>query len=185
VRLAYRNPEIDGNQEMELTIGSLNFHVGSLGLIHLSDPARPDLLARETKTVARLESLVGSSSEVNSLVSFATMENSEGKIEELDETMGNLDLEGTKDQTYLSQKDFTTQSGGVSSNIHQLCVIITEAAKKMTVQTMQQPTRKSTNQGATAKRRRRKSTSPLESGELLCQLSITVRRYPPTREEKF
>jgi hypothetical protein len=118
--LAYSNPEIDGNQEMELTIGSLNFHVGSLGLIHLSDLARPDPSARETKIVARSESLVGSSSEVNSPVSFTTMENSEGKIKELDKTMGNLDLEGTKDQTYLSQKDFTTQSGGVSSNIHQL-----------------------------------------------------------------
>jgi hypothetical protein len=44
--------------------------------------------------------------------------------------MGNLDLEGTMDQTYLSQKDFTTRSGGVSSNIHQLCVIITEAAEE-------------------------------------------------------
>jgi hypothetical protein len=47
--LAYSNPEIDGNQEMELTIGSLNFRVGSLGLVRLSDPARPDPSARETK----------------------------------------------------------------------------------------------------------------------------------------
>jgi hypothetical protein len=38
------------------------------------------------------ESSVGSSSDVNSLVSFATMENIGGKIEELDETMDNLDL---------------------------------------------------------------------------------------------
>jgi hypothetical protein len=38
------------------------------------------------------ESSVGSSSEVNSPVSFTTMENIEGKIEELDETMENLDL---------------------------------------------------------------------------------------------
>jgi hypothetical protein len=128
--LAYSNPEIDGNQEMELTIGSLNFCVGSLGSIRLSDPAKSDPSARETKTVARSESSVGSLSEVNSPVSFATMENSEGKIEELDKTMGNRDLEGTKDQTYLSQKDFTTRSGGISSNIHQLCVIITEVAEE-------------------------------------------------------
>jgi hypothetical protein len=39
------------------------------------------------------ESLVGSSSEVNSPVSFTTMENIEDKIEEHDETMENLDLE--------------------------------------------------------------------------------------------
>jgi hypothetical protein len=38
------------------------------------------------------ESSVGSFSEVNSLVSFTTMENIEDKIEELDETMENLDL---------------------------------------------------------------------------------------------
>jgi hypothetical protein len=38
------------------------------------------------------ESSVGSSSEVNSPVSFTTMENMEDKIEEFDETMENLDL---------------------------------------------------------------------------------------------
>jgi hypothetical protein len=38
------------------------------------------------------ESSVGSSSEVNSPVSFTTTENIEDKIEELDETMENLDL---------------------------------------------------------------------------------------------
>jgi hypothetical protein len=38
------------------------------------------------------ESSVGSSSEVNSPVSFATTENTGEKIEELNETMENLDL---------------------------------------------------------------------------------------------
>jgi hypothetical protein len=33
------------------------------------------------------------------------------------------------DQSYPSPKDFITQSGGISGNIHQLCVIITEAAE--------------------------------------------------------
>jgi hypothetical protein len=33
-------------------------------------------------------------------------------------------------QSYPSQKDFVTQTGGVSSNIQQLCVIITEAAEE-------------------------------------------------------
>jgi hypothetical protein len=33
------------------------------------------------------------------------------------------------DQSYPSQKDFITQSGGVFGNIHQLYVIITEAAE--------------------------------------------------------
>jgi hypothetical protein len=73
---------------------------------------------------------VGSSSEVNSPVSFATAKNTRGKIEELDETMEDLDMGGTVDKSYISQKDFVTRSGGVSRNIHQLCVIITEAAEE-------------------------------------------------------
>jgi hypothetical protein len=63
------------DQEMDLTIGSLNFRIGSLGTIRLSDPAKLDPLASETKTIAMSESSVGSSSEVNSPVSFATAEN--------------------------------------------------------------------------------------------------------------
>jgi hypothetical protein len=42
--------------------------------------------------MAMPESSVGSSSEVNSPVSFTTTENMEDKIEELDEILGNLDL---------------------------------------------------------------------------------------------
>jgi hypothetical protein len=96
--LANSSPEVDGNQisfgtvdfqphppnftpvfesfdqEMDPTIGSLNFCVGSLGSIRLSDPAKLDPSASETKTVAMSESSVGSSSEENSLVSFATAE---------------------------------------------------------------------------------------------------------------
>jgi hypothetical protein len=33
-------------------------------------------------------------------------------------------------QSYPRQKDFATQTGGVSGNIQQLCVIITEAAEE-------------------------------------------------------
>jgi hypothetical protein len=122
--LANNNPEVDGNQEMDLMIGSLNFCVGSLGSTRLSDPAKPDPSASETKIITVSESSVGSSSEVNSPVSFAIAENKGEKITE------NPDLGGTVDQSYLSRKEFTTQSGGVSSNIHQLCVIITEAAEE-------------------------------------------------------
>jgi hypothetical protein len=75
-------------------------------------------------------SSVGSSSEVNSPVSFAAVENIRGKIEELDETMEKPDMKETMDQSYISQKDLITQSDGVSRNIHQLCVIITEAAEE-------------------------------------------------------
>jgi hypothetical protein len=80
------------DQDMDLTIGSLNFRVGSLGSIRLSDPAKPDSSASEAKTIAMSESSVGSSSEANSLVSFATTEIAGGKIAEVDKTMENLDL---------------------------------------------------------------------------------------------
>jgi hypothetical protein len=71
----------------------------------------------------------GSSSEVNSPVSF-TMTSIEDKIKELDKIMGNLDLGEAMDRLDLTQKDFTTRNGGVSSNMHQVCVIITEAIEE-------------------------------------------------------
>jgi hypothetical protein len=77
---------------MDLTIGSLHFRVGSLGSIRLSNPTKSDPSAGKTVTMAISESSVGSSSEVNSPVSFTTMENIEDKIKELDKTMENLDL---------------------------------------------------------------------------------------------
>jgi hypothetical protein len=52
------------------------------------------------------------------------------KIEELNKTKGNLDIKEAMDNLDLNQKDFITRSGGVSSNVHQVCVIITEAAKE-------------------------------------------------------
>jgi hypothetical protein len=76
------------DQDMDLTIRTLNFRIGSLGLIRLSDPAKLDPSASEVKTVAMSESSVGSSSETNSPVSFATIETAGGKIAEVDETAG-------------------------------------------------------------------------------------------------
>jgi hypothetical protein len=67
------------DQDMNLTIGSLNFRVGSLGSIRLSDPVLTDPSASEAKIAAMSESSVGSSSEANSPVSFATIEIAEEK----------------------------------------------------------------------------------------------------------
>jgi hypothetical protein len=53
------------DQDMDLMIGSLNFRVGSLGLIRLSDPTKIGPSASEPETVAISESSEGSSSEVN------------------------------------------------------------------------------------------------------------------------
>jgi uncharacterized low-complexity protein len=76
------------DQDMDLTIGSLNFRVGSLGSIRLSDLAKSGPSASEPKTVAMSKSSEGSCSEVNSPVSLAEIE--EGKITEGDETMENF-----------------------------------------------------------------------------------------------
>jgi hypothetical protein len=80
------------DQEMDLTFGSLNFCIGSLGSICLSDPTKSGSSVGKIATAAMSESLVGSSSKVNLPVSFTTTENIEDKIKELDETMENLDL---------------------------------------------------------------------------------------------
>jgi hypothetical protein len=53
------------DQDMDLTIGSLNFHIGSLGLIRLLDLTKPDPSASEPEIVAISESSECSSSEVN------------------------------------------------------------------------------------------------------------------------
>jgi hypothetical protein len=79
------------DQDMDLMIRSLNFCVGSLGSIRLSDPAKPGPSANEPKTIAMSESSEGSSSEINSPVSSAEVE--EGKFAGGDETMENFDLE--------------------------------------------------------------------------------------------
>jgi hypothetical protein len=128
--LANSSSEVDENQKMELTIGSLSFCVGFSSSIRLSDRAKPDPSASKAKKITMSGSSVGFSSKVNSPVSFAAAENTKEKIEELDETQKELDIEGAMDKSHTSQKDFVTQSGDVSRNIHQLCVIITEAAEE-------------------------------------------------------
>jgi hypothetical protein len=81
------------DQEMDLTFESLNFRVGSLGSIRLSDPTTSSPSAEEIASAAMSDSSVGSSSEVNPPVSFTPTETTECTIKELDEIMGNLDLE--------------------------------------------------------------------------------------------
>jgi hypothetical protein len=79
------------DQDMELTIRSLNFRVRSLGSIRLSDPMKMGPSASEPEIVAMSESSEGSSSEVNLPVSLTEAE--EGKIAGGDETLNFFDLE--------------------------------------------------------------------------------------------
>jgi hypothetical protein len=80
------------DQDMDLTIGNLNFRVGSLSSIRLSDPVSRDPSASEVKTIALSESSVSSSSEANLPISFVATEVAEGEIAEVDENMENFDL---------------------------------------------------------------------------------------------
>jgi hypothetical protein len=96
------------DQDMDLMTGSLNFHVGSLGLIRLSDLAKPGLSANESKTVVMSESSEGSSSEVNSPVSFA--EAKKGKIVGGNKTMENFDLEVQLGDLMICHDDTSDES---------------------------------------------------------------------------
>jgi hypothetical protein len=70
------------------------------------------------------------SSEVNSPVSLTATEDVQKKLEEFDETREKPDMEATSVKTHDSPRDFATGSSGVSRSIHQLCIIITEAAEE-------------------------------------------------------
>jgi hypothetical protein len=128
--LANSSPEVDENQEMELTIRSLSFYVGPSGSTCLSDPAKSGPSTNKTETIAKSGLSVGSSSEANSPVSPAATENLQKKLEEFDKTRGEPDVEVTMDKPHDSSRDFASRSSGVSRSIHQLCVIITEAAEE-------------------------------------------------------
>jgi hypothetical protein len=128
--LANSNPEVDESQEMELTFESLSFYIGPSGSTRLSDPTKLGPSASKTKTVTESGSSVGSSSEVNPPVSLAATEEMQKKLEEFDETQGEPDVGATVDKPYDIPRDFATGSSGVSRSIHQLCVIITEAAEE-------------------------------------------------------
>jgi hypothetical protein len=87
--LANSSTEVNENQEMELTIGSLSIFIGPSGSSHLSDPTKQDPSASEPETVAMIEYSEGSSSEVNSPVSLKEVQ--KGKIAEDNEAMENFD----------------------------------------------------------------------------------------------
>jgi hypothetical protein len=71
-------------------------------------------------------SSVGSSSEVNSLVNLAATENLLGKLEEPEEIEQEIIVEETMDKS----RDTASRSSSASRSVHQLCVIITEAAEE-------------------------------------------------------
>jgi hypothetical protein len=98
------------DQDMDLTIGSLNFRVGSLGSICLSDPAKPGPSASKSETETMPESSEGSSSEVNSPVSSMEIEAEKREFAEGDKTMGNFDLEVQLEDLMISHDDTSDKS---------------------------------------------------------------------------
>jgi hypothetical protein len=81
------------DQDMDLTIRSLNFCVRSLGSIRLLDPVKPGPSASKSKIETISESSEGYSNKVSSPVSFTEIETEERKFTEGDETMENSNLE--------------------------------------------------------------------------------------------
>jgi hypothetical protein len=124
--LANSNPEVEENQEMKLTFGSLNFYIGPSGSTRLSDPTKSAPSASKTDRITASESSVGSSSEPCSPVSLAVTENLQEKFKEPDETGQKTIVKVTADKS----RDIASKSSGISRSIHQLCVIITEAAEE-------------------------------------------------------
>jgi hypothetical protein len=128
--LTSNNPEVNENQEMELTFRSLSFRIGPSGSTRLSDPTKSGPSASKTERITASGSSVGSSSEVNSLVSLTATEDMIETLEEFNETRGKLDIEEVAAKTHDSSRDFAIESSGVSRSVHQLCIIITEAAEE-------------------------------------------------------
>jgi hypothetical protein len=126
--LTSNNPEVDENQEIELTFGSLSFYIGPSGSTRLSDPTKSGSSASKTERITTSGSSVGSSSEVNSPVSLTATKDMKKKLEEFDKTRGKPDIEEAVAKIHDISRDFAIKSSGVSKSVHQLCVIITEAA---------------------------------------------------------
>jgi hypothetical protein len=76
--LANSSSELNGSQEMELTIGSLSILIGPSGSSRLSDLTKQGPSASKPETEEALESSEGSSSKVNSPVSLEKAPIAEG-----------------------------------------------------------------------------------------------------------
>jgi hypothetical protein len=124
--LANSNQEVDESQEKELMFGSLSFYIRPSGSTRLSDPTKPIPSVGQVERTIASESSIGSSSEVNSLVSLAATENLLGKLEEPEEIEQEIIVEETVDKS----RDTASRSSSASRSVHQFCVIITEAAEE-------------------------------------------------------
>jgi hypothetical protein len=115
--LANSNQEVDESQEKELTFGSLSFYIGSSGSTRLSDPTKPIPSAGKAERTIASGSSVGSSSEVNSLLSLAATENLLGKLEEPEEIGQEIIMEETVDKSRIPPAEPAAPPGAYISYV--------------------------------------------------------------------
>jgi hypothetical protein len=113
---------------MDLAIGRVNFCIGSLGSVRLSDPINSGPSAGKNADAVTSKTSVGSSSEINSPVSIMPMNNKRNTMKELGEIMKNLDLEESSGYSDMasnenldninnySEEDFMACYGNISGN---------------------------------------------------------------------
>jgi hypothetical protein len=135
---ANSSPEVDGSQEVELTVGSLSILIGPSGSSRLSDPTKQDPSASEPEATEIMEYSDGSSSEVNSSVSLEEVP--KGKIAEGNKANFNAGIQ-LDDLTIqlddISDKSTNTWKTGLelsedgdsifssfNSNIHRQCQVL-------------------------------------------------------------
>jgi hypothetical protein len=112
--LAKSNPEVDENQEVELTFGSLSFYIRPSGTTRFSDSMKSVPSAGKTERLTVFGSSIGSSSEVNSPVSLAALENLQGKFEKPDEIGQETMVEEAVDKS----RDIISRSSDVFKSVH-------------------------------------------------------------------
>jgi hypothetical protein len=88
-------------------------------------------------------------------------------------------------KTHDSSRDFAIKSSGVSRSVHQLCIIITEAAEEDNHEGNKEVDLQVDKSRSNSKKEKRKFTFQPETGESSCQPSITAQRYPQIQGEKF
>jgi hypothetical protein len=128
--LANSSPEVNENKKMELTFRSLSFYIGPSGSTCLSNPVKLGPSTSKIEIIAKSGSSVGSSSEANSPVSLAAIENLQEKFKEPDEIGRKFIAEAAMDKPCDKSRDFASGSSGVSKKHTPVMRIITEATEE-------------------------------------------------------
>jgi hypothetical protein len=184
--LANSSPEVDENKKMELTIRSLSFYVGPSGSTCLSDPAKSGPSTSKTEIIAKSRSSVGSSSEANSPISPVATENLQEKLEESDKTRREPMVEAALDKPRDKSRDFASRSSGISRSVHQLCVIITEAAEEENNHAGNEEVDMQVDKlWSNGKKEKEKVHVFAREWRMIMSASTTGQMYPQIREEKF